>query len=171
MDAALERSYTKLLNNLEDMTKLYRQLLEIVRKEKEILLSAKLDDLAENNLNKDQVLMKIKIADSLRLKHAQELAIMVKADHENPRLLEIAQKIASTQGDRLRNMHATLDILVKRLVELNRENEAYAQSALKTLDGTMTDLKDTLSGKKTYEKKGQYKAGPDQSGNFVSKEI
>ncbi len=29
----------------------------------------------------------------------------------------------------------------------------------------------TLSGKKTYERKGTYKQGPEQSGNFVSKEI
>ncbi len=170
MDAPIERAYTKLVSNLEDLTKLYRQLLDFVRKEKQILLDAKLDNLQENNLQKDQVLMKIKLADTLRGKHAQELALMVKADVENPRLLEIAQKISGPAGDRLRTLHATLDMIIKRLTDLNKENEAYAQSALSTLNGTMNDIKESLSGSKTYEKKGQYKTGPEQTGNFVSKE-
>jgi len=170
MDAVVERSYKKLLSNLEEMTKLYRQLLDVVRKEKEILLTAQLDDLIENNLLKDQLLMKIKLADTLRFKHAQELALMIKADFENPRLLELAVKMPGAEGDTLRTLHATLDLLIKRLMDFNKENEVYAQTALKTLNGTMNDIKETLTGKKTYEKKGQYKAGPEQSGNFVSKE-
>ncbi len=170
MDAVIERSYKKLLNTLEEMTTLYRQLLDIVRKEKEMLLAAQLDNLTENNLLKDQVLMKIRLADTLRFKHAQELASVVKAEIESPRLLEIAQKMPQAQGDQLRSLHATLDLLIKRLMEFNTENQTYAQSALKTLNGTMDDIKETLTGKKTYEKKGQYKAGPSPAGNFVSKE-
>jgi hypothetical protein len=38
------------------------------------------------------------------------------------------------------------------------------------LNGTMNDIKESLSGSKTYEKKGQYKTGPEHTGNFVSKE-
>lgn len=171
MDAVVERSYKKLLSNLEDMITLYRQLLDVVRKEKEMLLAAQLDELTENNIVKDQLLMKIRLADTLRLKHAQELALMIKADYENPRLLELAQKMPGPAGDLLRSQHATLDLLIKRLMDFNRENEQYAQSALKTLNGTMNDIKETLSGKKTYEKKGQYKAGPSPAGNFVSKEV
>lgn len=170
MDAVIERSYKKLLHHLEDMTTLYRQLLEIVRKEKDMLLAAQLDQLTENNLAKDQVLMKIRLADTLRAKSAQELASALKCNEENPRLLELAQKLPQEQGDQMRSLHATLDLLIKRLMEFNRENEAYAQSALKTLNGTMNDIKETLSGKKTYEKKGQYKSGPSPAGNFVSKE-
>ncbi len=171
MDAIVERSYSKLLNNLEDMTTLYRQLLDVVRKEKEMLLSAQLDELTENNLIKDQILMKIRLVDTLRYKHAQELALVIKADFENPRLLDLAQKISSLEGDKLRSLHATLDLLIRRLMEFNRENEAYAQKALQTLNGSMNDIKETLTGKKTYEKKGHYKAGPEQAGNFVSKEV
>jgi len=171
MDAVIERAYQKLGNNLDEMITLYRQLLDIVRKEKELLLAAQLDDLTENNTLKDQVLMKIRLADTLRFKHAQELALVIKAEYENPRLLDIAQKMPAAEGDRLRSQHATLDLLIKRLMEFNRENEEYAQSALKTLNGTMNDIKETLTGKKTYEKKGQYKAGPEQAGNFVRKEV
>lgn len=171
MDAIIEKSYNKLVDNLEDITTMYRHLLEIVRKEKEILLSTKIDDLLENNVIKDQTLMKIRLADVLRVKHAQELALLIRADHENPRLLDIAQKMSGNYGERLRSLHATLNLLIERLMEFNRDNEVYAQSAIKTLNGTMDDIRETLTGKKTYEKKGQYKSGPEVAGNFVSKEV
>ncbi len=171
MDAIIENSYNKLVDTLEDITTLYRHLLEIVRKEKEILLSTKIDDLVENNVVKDQALMKIRLADALRLKNAQELALLIRADHENPRLLDIAQRMSGNYGERLRSLHATLNLLIERLMEFNRDNEIYAQSAITTLNGTMDDIRETLTGKKTYEKKGHYKTGPEVSGNFVSKEV
>ncbi len=171
MDALVERAYLKLKGNLEDLTKLYRTLLDTVRKEKEIYLKADLKELHEINQGKETLLMKIKMVDTLRIKHAQELAVQIGADSENPRLLDIAKYLQGEAADRLRGLHAALDLLLKRLTEINKENEEYAQKALSTLNGAMTNIKETLSGKKTYEKKGQMKSGPDQAGNFVRKEV
>jgi flagellar biosynthesis/type III secretory pathway chaperone len=170
MEATVERSYQKLLSNLEDLTKLYRTLLDMVRKEKDIYVKADLNDLHEVNQSKETLLMKIKMVDTLRLKHAQELATLLLADAENPRLLELAKRVGGEAGDRLRSLHSALDILLKRLTEINKENEEYAQRALQTLSGAMNNIKETLAPKKTYEKKGQLKTGPEISGNFVRKE-
>lgn len=170
MDSTTERSYLKLLSNLEDLTKLYRSLLEMVRKEKEIYVKADLNDLHEINQNKETLLMKIKMVDTLRMKHAQELATILLADPENPRLLELAKRIGGEQGDRLRSLHSALDILLKRLTDINKENEEYAQRALATLSGAMNNIKETLAPKKTYAKHGQLKTGPEVAGNFVKKE-
>ncbi len=172
MDATIEQNCNKLVIALEDMIKSYRQLLELVRKEKEILVSADHDKLNEMNQAKESLLFKIRAHDSLRSRYAAELAHVVGADTETPRLLEIAQKMGGPQADRLRNIHSALDMLIKRIVEINKENEEYTKSALRTLGGALTDLKGTLSGgKKTYERKGQYKIGPDVTGNFVKKEV
>ncbi|MBK7960516.1 MAG: flagellar protein FlgN [Bdellovibrionales bacterium] len=171
MDELIDRPLQKLLHNLDELVLLYRQLLTVVRQEKELLLSAQGSELQELNLQKDQLLQKIRMADTLRQKHAQELAGVVQADIDNPRLLELAQKLPVEFGDRLRHLHSTLDIVIRRLLELNRENEAHAKSALQNLNGAMSNIKETLSGKKTYEKKGQMKLGPEQAGNFVRKEI
>jgi flagellar biosynthesis/type III secretory pathway chaperone len=171
MDAVIERSYSKLLGNLEDLIKFYRTLLDTVRKEKEIYIKADLKELHEINQSKETLLMKIKMVDTLRAKHAQELAVQIGADTENPRLLDLAKQLQGEPADRLRGLHSALDILLKRLTEINKENEQYAQKALSTLNGAMTNIKETLTGKKTYEKKGQMKLGPDKSGNFVRKEV
>lgn len=171
MDGTVERAFQKLEANLEDLTKAYRALLEVVRKEKEILLSADRELLEENNKIKEEILFKLRAQDSLRSRYASELATLVQADAANPRLLELAQKLgASPAADRLRVQHAALDILIQRITVINKENEEYAKSALSTLNGALDNIKDTLSGSKTYEKKGQYKQGPQVSGNFVSKE-
>lgn len=171
MDTTAERAYQKLEANLEELTKIYRALLDVVRKEKEILIRADREALEENNTVKEELLFKLRAQDSLRSRYAMDLATVVGADVENPRLLELAQKMAGHPGaDRLRTQHAALDILIKRITEINKENEEYTQSALKTLNGALDNIKETLSGKKTYERKGQYKSGPQVSGNFVSKE-
>ncbi len=171
MDAVAERAYQKLEANLEELTKIYRQLLDVVRKEKEILVRADRDALEESNLLKEELLYKLRAQDSLRSRYAMDLATIVGADIENPRLLELAQKLAGTPAaDRLRTQHAALDLLIKRITVINKENEEYTKSALKSLNGALDNIKESLSGKKTYERKGQYKQGPQVSGNFVSKE-
>ncbi|MFV8256454.1 flagellar protein FlgN [Bdellovibrio bacteriovorus] len=171
MDATVERAFHKLESNLEELTKIYRSLLDIVRKEKEILLKADREALDESNKLKEELLFKLRAQDSLRSRYAMELATLVGADVENPRLLELAQKLAGTPAaDRLRTQHAALDILIKRITEINKDNEEYTKSALSTLNGALNNIKDTLSGKKTYGGKGQVKQGPQVAGNFVSKE-
>lgn len=167
----IEQTYEKLVNSLEDLIKSYRFLLDLVRKEKEIMVAADVEKLDESNQLKEGILLKIRAQDSLRSRYAIDLANQVRADVDNPRLLEIAKNIGGPQGDRLRSMHAALDMLVKRITDINKDNEEYAKSALKNLGGALNEIKDTLSGgKKTYERKGHYKTGPDTAGHFVRKE-
>lgn len=170
MDASQEKSYTRLLQSLEDLTKLYRSLLDLVRKEKDLLIEADIKKLEESNLSKESMLYKIRTIDGARERYAKELAAALGGDTTQPRLLELARLAQGAEGDRLRAMHATLDLLVKRTSDLNRENEIYAQSALTTLNGAMNEIRDTLAGKKTYARQGKMASGPDQAGNFVSKE-
>ncbi len=165
-----EKIFEKLVKNLEDITKQYRSLLDCVRKEKDILISANIEKLNENNSLKEQLLAKIKSLDSLRVNYAAELAANVGADTAQPRLLEIAQRLGGLEADRLRMIHSTLEIITNRLVQINRDNAQYAESALKTVGSAMDNLKETLMGQKTYQKKGAYQQGPDKSGHFVSKE-
>ena len=166
-----QRLFEKLTTNLDEMTKQYRILLDSVRKEKDLLIKTDINKLNENTLLKEQTLMKIKSLDSLRLIHATELAQVIGADHREPRLLEMAQKIGGLEGDRLRTIHSMLEIITKRLVEINKENAIYAESALKNVNAAMENIKDTFMGnQKTYQKKGTYQPGYDKAGHLVSRE-
>jgi hypothetical protein len=165
-----QRSFEKLVTNLDEMTKQYRLLLECVRKEKELLIQSDIELLNESNAAKEQILSKIKNIETQRVNCATELAQVAGANAAEPRLLEIAQKIGGTEGDKLRSMHSVLELLTNRLVEFNKENATYAESALNTVNSAMDNIKESLMGQKTYQKKGAYQQGYDKSGHLVRKE-
>jgi hypothetical protein len=170
MDLYNDRLYVKLEANLEEITKLYRQVVDHLRKEKDILLSGDPEKINESTKAKEFILIRIKSLDALRIKYASDLARELGLDPEQPRLLEIARKLNGERGDKLRSIHSALEILFKRIPELNKENEEFAQSGLKNLQGAMENLKDNLSGKKTYQRKGNFERGAEQSGHLMSKE-
>jgi hypothetical protein len=165
-----QQSYEKLLTNLEDMTKQYRLLLDCVRKEKEFLIQNEIEKLTENNFLKEQLINRIAGLDGLRASYASDFAKLIGANSVEPRLIELAQRLGGSEGERLRTIHSALELLTNRLIQINRENATYAESALTTVNSAMENIKDTLMGQKTYQKKGSYQQGFDKSGHLVSKE-
>jgi flagellar biosynthesis/type III secretory pathway chaperone len=154
---------------LEEQIRVYRHLLEIVRKEKDILVAANLDDLNENNRAKEAMLIKIRALESDRLAKAHELFLDLKLEGEHPRLLEMARHLDVETADKLRNIHSVMELLLRRVQEYNKQNEALVQSALTNITGTMRDIKGTLADKPTYQKKGEVE-GHTSSGQLVSRE-
>jgi hypothetical protein len=152
------------------MTKFYRQMLDLLRREKELFLSPEIEKIEESNRQKEYILVRLKGLDALRGKYASDLAEQLTLDPEQPRLLEIARKIGGNRGDKLRSMHATLEILIKKIPELNKENDQYVQSALAHLKGAMENVRETLSGSVTYKREGYKDKGAEQSGHLISRE-
>lgn len=166
--AAIEH-LTALTSVLEEQIKVYRHLLEVVRKEKEILVSANLDDLNENNKLKEALLLKIRALENDRIKTATDICVAMNLPSERPRLLEIAKYIPDVQADKLRSLHSVLELLLKRVQDFNRNNEQLVQSALNNITGAMKAIKGTLQEKPTYQKKGEVE-GHASSGQLVSRE-
>lgn len=165
-----QKIYEKLMNNLEELTKCYRQLLDVVRSEKDILKESKIEKLNAVNASKDQLITQIKSLDALRGNYAGELAHHVGADIVQPRLLDLAVRMGGAEGEKLRTMHSMLELLLKRLIEINKENADSAQVALNNVNKTLDSFKENLMGPKNYKRQGQVKTGPEKSGNLVSRE-
>lgn len=162
--------YTDLFDTLENLVKVYRTLLETVRREKEILVSSKLDELNENNKTKDAILLRIRSLENNRIKCARDLAAAIGADVEQPRLLDIASRADSQWQDRLRNMHSVLELLLRRVSEVNKQNEELVQAALSTITGAMNEIRDGLKPKTTYARQGAIAETKAEGGNLVRKE-
>lgn len=169
-DQVLEPLYSELFTNLEHLVKVYRSLLDTVRREKEILVASKLEELNENNKSKDAILLRTRSLETARLKCSRDLAAAIGADVESPRLLDIANKSDLQWQDRLRNMHSVLELLVRRVSEVNRQNEELVQAALSTITGAMNEIRDGLKPKATYGQQGQIAEGKATGGNLVRKE-
>lgn len=162
--------YVEMVDCLENLVKIYRSLLEVVRKEKEILVGSKLDELNENNRSKDAMLVRIRSLENQRMKCARDLAQAVGADVEQPRLLDIANHCDVIWSDRLRNLHSVLDLLVRRVAEVNKQNEELVQAALRNITGAMEAIRDGLKPKPVYARKGTVAEQKTDGGVLVSKE-
>jgi flagellar biosynthesis/type III secretory pathway chaperone len=155
---------------LEDEIRIYRSLLDLVRREKEILVAAKVSELEENNKAKEAFILKIKALEKLRERYARELAQKVGAPTETPRLIEIAVRMPDEEATKLRAIHSTLDLLIKRIKEINSSNEGLIQSTLEVVNGTLGAIRDTLQPKQTYAPSGDMKK-KEVAGHFVSKDV
>jgi len=165
-----EALFNELTACLENLVKVYRSLLDVVRREKEILVASKLDELNENNKAKDAMLVRIRSLENQRMKCARDLAQAVGADMEQPRLLDIANHCELAWADRLRNLHSVLDLLVRRVAEVNKQNEALVQAALNNITGAMDAIRDGLKPKPVYGPKGNIAAPSAAAPTLVSKE-
>lgn len=162
-------AYNLLIQNLQELILGYRDLYEIVLEEFEILIGADREKLEQNNIKKEKIILHLQHLDQDRQKIAYHFSPV--QSKELLRLLQIADLLGGQEANLLREAHSTLDTLIRRIAEKNKSNAEYAESALKTLNGALGNVKETLSGKKTYERKGGYKQGPDVSGNFISKNV
>ena len=160
----------KLISNLEDLTKNYRQLLDLVRKEKQLLIDANIDFINESNFQKEVLLTKIQELDAHRVDYASEVADKLNISKGDARLLNIANHLGGAQGDKLRSQHAALEMILKRLSEINKDNAIYAEAAVHTVSKALESIRETLMRQKTYQNKGKYQQGTDKSGHLVSKE-
>jgi flagellar biosynthesis/type III secretory pathway chaperone len=160
----------QLIQTLEEQVKVYRHLLEIVRKEKDILISANLDDLNENNRTKEAMLIKIRALEAERIKEAAQICQELQLTDGEPRLLDIAREIGGESADRLRSIHSVLELLLKRVQEYNQQNETLVQSALANITGAMNAIRGTLQDKGTYQRKGEVAQSGSVAGQLVSRE-
>lgn len=160
----------RLIQTLDEQIKVYRHLLDIVRREKDILVSANLDDLNENNKSKEAMLLKIRSLETERIALAKEVAQTVGLDSSSPRLLEIAVRVPQDKSEKLRNMHSVLELLLKRVQEHNKKNEVLVESALANITGAMNNLRNVLEEQKTYKRKGDLGKSSTIAGQLVSKE-
>jgi hypothetical protein len=169
-------SFNNLIQVLEEEITVYRHFLDLVRHEHDILVESKLEALIENNKAKEAMIAKLKSLERIREKRARDLTIAIGAqaaivNNEPLTLLQLASKLEMAMADRLRSIHATLDLLIKRVKENNQKNEALVQSALTNIKGALENLKHSLQDKKTYKSEGKAVEGPVAPGRFVSKEV
>ena len=160
----------QLIQVLEEQVKVYRHLLEVVRKEKQILISANLDELNENNRTKEAMLIKIRALEAERIRIAAAVCQAIGLNHDEPRLLEIARVVGGEASDRLQSIHSVLELLLRRVQEYNQQNETLVQSALANVTGAMNAIKGTLQEKSTYQRKGEVAAQAPAAGQLVSRE-
>lgn len=164
-----EQNYQNLIACLDQLVKVYRTLLDVVRKEKDILIASHMEQLNENNRTKEAVLIKIRSLETQRMKCAKDLAVVIGAETDRPRLTEIASHFQDEKAEKLRTAHSVLELLVKRVAEINKSNESLVKSALAAIQGAMNSIRESAQPKNTYENHGKLKS-QSGGGTLVKRE-
>ncbi|MBC87518.1 MAG: hypothetical protein CL677_10115 [Bdellovibrionaceae bacterium] len=163
--------FSKLEENIQSIVKVYRVLLEVVRKEKEILISSDIDALNENNIAKEKLLVQVSRYEKERSLLVQDMAEALNMKVAEPKMLDLAKEVDFATGDRIRNLHSVLVLLLKRVKETNEQNEVLVQSALKSVQGAMNSIKENLVDQTTYKEKGKIEKQATLKGRLVSREV
>ena len=168
----MNQSCQQLIQTLDQLISVYRHLLDLVRKEKEALTSAQMDQLGELNKSKEKMVVKIKELELSWMDQADKLAKALNISDSKPSLKDLAMAVGGKQGEKLQSQRQVLNMLVTRLAELNKKNEALVQSALSHINGAMQAITDFLKPNKTYKSQGKIRGDSDgASGRLIAKEV
>ncbi|MCO5142366.1 MAG: flagellar protein FlgN [Oligoflexia bacterium] len=162
-----------LTNNLKHQLSLYRQLIDLLRVEKEQIISINLKELRNSTYSKEAILDEITREEQRRKAWCAEAAQSMGVEEKIVTIEWIVAKIATgSEVDQLLSLKQALSHLVIKAREMNLENQALVKSALvdaqemkKNILGLTTDQP------KVYGKNGQL--GPssnDKNPRFLSKE-
>ncbi len=132
----MESQLKALYSTLHEMVGLHRQLLELVRAERDALLGAEKKLIQEISFSKEALIYAIQTQEKRRKELLEIVAIELRAPTSEITLSGLAVMIQGTdlkQADQFRSILNTLQILVARVQEQNRENGALVQKTLEHL--------------------------------------
>lgn len=165
-------AYKRLVKSLDQLVRVYRHLLEAVRREQEILIRADLEALAEVNFAKEKLVFKVKSLDRQWQDAADDLAKELDIKQESPRLLDLAAHFQGDESTKLEQLHSVLHMLVGRIQDINRDNQQLTESALAHISGAMGSITQTLNENPTYRNSGSLEeSNKDAQGRLVRRQV
>lgn len=165
------QAYERLVKSLDHLVTVYRHLLDTVRKENEILVAADMAQVPEINEAKEKMVLKVRQLDSEWMVSAKEISMQTKMNNSEPTLLELASVFEGEKSKKLEQLHSVLNVLVQRIMEINKKNEILVQAALSHINGAMSSITETLNENPTYKNSGgMEEINNDASGRLVQRE-
>ncbi len=157
--------------SLQKLIGYHRQLLEIVRAEKDALVSAEMKTIREMTCSKQVLIESIRLEESLRARVVAELAQLW---NKNPAELTLNQIIIEIQGEKqsargiapklpeqLRSSYNALVLLVKRVTEQNQENAVCVERSLEHIKNMKRNvLGEAAPSAQTYTQQGTRTSPP-----------
>jgi hypothetical protein len=170
----MEKVFQELLQQLQALLTLHRQLLDLLRAEREALIAADIEQIESHALQKQGLLDLIVRADDLRLKLVAALAEHERRDPKGLTLSQIAILAQASDiklGDRFRSVQQALSVTLTRVEEQGTHNRALVE---KSLEAVVQMKRNIVGGEApqsgTYSAKGQ-KSAPTAGARLISREV
>lgn len=164
----------ELQKNLRHQLTLYRQLVDVLREEKEHLVGVKFKEIREATYAKEALFDEIQREEFRRRKWVQAAAPVLGVAEKEVTMEMIAAKFGGAElYEPLVSLRNTLLVMVKKAREMNLDNKRLVENALKDAQ----ELKKNILGlsseqPQVYGPKGSMGANPrDQSARFLNKDV
>jgi flagellar biosynthesis/type III secretory pathway chaperone len=166
-------SLDELQKNLRHQLTIYRRLVDLLREEKDYVVGVRLKELREATYSKEALLDEAHREEYRRQRWVKEAAAFLRVAPAEVTMELVATRLAPReQHESLISLKLTLVHMVKKAKEMNAENQALVQNALRDTQQMKKNILG-LSGDKpqTYGPKGNMDgAAREQGARFLSKE-
>jgi len=157
--------------NLKHQVTLYRQLIDVVRDEREHIVALRLKELRESTYSKEAIIDEIQREEYRRLLWIRNAAKILEKNEKEITIEIIANQFAPVQYEAFMNIKNTLLVLVKKAKDSNLENKKLVEIAL----GDAQEMKKNILGlttdqPKVYGPKGNMDPVKDNSARMFNKE-
>jgi flagellar biosynthesis/type III secretory pathway chaperone len=163
----------ELQKNLRHQLTLYRQLVDLLRDEKDHIVGVRLKEVRESTYTKEALLDEVHREEFRRLKWVKEVASFLKVKENEVTMEVIATRIGATdQFEALMSLKLALTHMVKKAREMNADNRALVETALRDAQALKRNILGLSSDQpQVYGPKGNMGNGPrEQGARFLSKE-
>jgi flagellar biosynthesis/type III secretory pathway chaperone len=170
----VEKSFLQVYQTLQKMVGLHRQLLEVVRVEREVLVQADLTGIQNAALTKQSLIEEIKHFEAQRVKQTGELAVTWKVPLREltlPNIIILAQGSDAKAAEQMRTIYNVLTVLIQRITEQNQSNMMLVEKSLEHVHQMKKNILGEASPQSvTYGHQGQ-KVTSHQLSKLISKEV
>lgn len=172
MDGQILPNLDELQKNLRHQLALYRQLVDLLREEKEHMIAVRTKEVRECTYSKEALLDEIHREEYRRRRWVAEAATALGVPENVITIELVGQRLAPEQLEAYQSLKSTLVHMIKRAREMNDENRRLAETALQDLQVMKKNILGLSADKpQTYGAKGTMGAGPrDQSARLLNKE-
>jgi flagellar biosynthesis/type III secretory pathway chaperone len=163
----------ELQKNLKHQLTIYRQLVDLLREEKEHIIGVRLKEMREATYSKEALLDEAHREEYRRQRWVKEAAAFLKMRESDVTMEVIAQRMAPReQHESLISLRLALVHMVKKAREMNADNLALVETALRDTQAMKRNILGLSSDKpQTYGPKGAMDSGArEQGARFLSKE-
>ncbi len=169
----MKKTIDRFYEILESLVGFHRQLLDLVRIEKEALIQAELKKVQELTAAKEVILGSIQQAELDRQKMVAEFSVIYKIPKKD---LTLSQLIIQVQGDypkeaeQYRSAMSAMTILIQRITEQSKESSALIEKSLEHLSNMKANvLREQGHKNEVYSKSGN-KVQPSRESRLLSRE-
>lgn len=165
-------SLEELLKNLKHQVTLYRRLIDLCREEKTLIVGAKFKELRDATYSKEALIDEIQREEFRRKRWVADAARVHGLNETEVTLDMIGNRIAPRdQWEPILSLKNTLLVLVKRAAEMNRDNRALVENALRDAQQMKKNVLGLSSdAPQTYGPKGNMGGFADKSARLLNKE-